>query len=284
MNLSVLAALQLHQYGLTPIPLIEKRPILKGWSTRFIERPLQSDEIINGIKNPDGRNILYNNKNIGIVTGSVSNCIVLDFDDLTSHTKLEKLGQLPVTWTVRSNRGLHLYFNYTSEIPSMKLWDSIDILSDKKQVVAPPSLHPIGKKYVWVVSPKQVEKAELPKWLVEYLLENTNNQFKKTSTSILYNNKQNFERKDIQDLIEQIDWIEFYSDITSNIKGQGLWLSSKCPFHDDHHNSFSFNTRNGAWSCFSGCGSGNAIKMLKQIYQIATREAIKLIKGENIYV
>ena len=38
---------------------------------------------------------------------------------------------------------------------------------------------------------------------------------------------------------------------------------AKCAWHDDNHNSFSFNDE-GLWKCFAGCGSGNA-------YQFAER-------------
>ncbi|MEI2354919.1 bifunctional DNA primase/polymerase [Mesobacillus zeae] len=102
---------------------------------------------MNGIIDQDGKIISYSNKNIGIVTGLVSNCFVLDVDNLATLTKLEKMGDLPLTWRVRSNRGVHLYFKYNNTIPSTKLWDSIDILSDNKQVVAPPSIHPSGTVY-----------------------------------------------------------------------------------------------------------------------------------------
>lgn len=171
MGNSIQAALQLYQHNLTPIPLIGKRPILKNWTNRFIETKIQPEEIINGIVDTYGNLVTFEGKNIGIITGQISNVIVLDFDDLTALTKLKKIGDLPPTWTVRSNRGLHLYFNYDARIPSMKLWDNIDILSDRKQVVAPPSIHPSGTVYSWYLSPTQINKANLPEWLIEYLLQ-----------------------------------------------------------------------------------------------------------------
>ena len=36
--------------------------------------------------------------------------------------------------------------------------------------------------------------------------------------------------------------------------GRGL-----CPFHDDHHTSFSVNIEENYWHCFAGCGGGSII-------------------------
>jgi hypothetical protein len=35
------------------------------------------------------------------------------------------------------------------------------------------------------------------------------------------------------------------------------WQSGQCPFHDDTHPSFSVSFQQGAWKCWSGCGSGS---------------------------
>lgn len=290
MNTSILAALQLYQYGLTPIPLLEKRPLIKDWTNRFIDQPLKQRDIINGIIDPTGKTIRYDNRNIGIVTGKISNIIVLDIDDGCLLNKLEKMGPLPDTWKVQSNRGYHLYFNYNDQVPSMKLWDKIDILSNKKQVVAPPSKHPNGSYYKWILSPKDVEKADLPDWLLDYLADYSNQKkikwtsAKKSTLHSLYKSKTGYKRIDIEGLLNSVDWIRFYSQVTSNIRGIGDWLSCKCPFHQDNHNSFSFNKHNGAWTCFAGCGSGNAIIAIQMLFGLSFRQALFLIKGEDVYV
>lgn len=281
MNRSILAALQLQQYGLTPIPLNEKRPLIDSWPTRFIDKPLKKSEIHNGLKNSDGRVVHYENNNIGIITGKVSNCIVLDFDDMSLLNKLKTFGEIPRTWTVQSNRGIHLYFQYDNSITNFKLWNDIDVLSDKKQVVAPPSIHPSGKKYKWLLSPKEVEKEKLPSWLLKILIEES-----KTSkiSRTQYKNNHTFKSNEINDLLQNLDWHNFYNQITENIKGRGEWLNAKCPFHDDNHNSFGFNILNGSWKCFADCGSGSGFKAIQKAYNLSTSQTIRLIKGENIYV
>ncbi|MCU9612744.1 bifunctional DNA primase/polymerase [Caldibacillus lycopersici] len=282
MDKSVLAALQLFQYGLTPIPLYQKKPLIQNWSKRFMENPLTQEEILNGIYSPNGHTIRYDQRNIGIITGKVSNCIVLDIDDLSLFKKLQMMGPLPHTWKVQSNRGIHLYFNYDEQVSSMKLWGGIDVLSDYKQVVAPPSIHPSGKQYKWIISPKDTNKADLPNWLLAYLV--NDKQHKIAEEKNLNITKKRIKLSDFETLLNNIDWISFYSKITSNIRGNGEWLSSKCPFHQDQHNSFSFNRKNGAWICFAGCGSGNSIILLQKLFNITFSQALQLLKGRDIYV
>lgn len=50
-----------------------------------------------------------------------------------------------------------------------------------------------------------------------------------------------------------------------------------CPFHNDHHPSFSVFQKNGAWfhRCFAGCSSGDEIAFLVKHFGISRREAIR---------
>jgi hypothetical protein len=48
------------------------------------------------------------------------------------------------------------------------------------------------------------------------------------------------------------DFISQYVELSSS--GRGL-----CPFHDDHHASFSVNQEKNYWNCFAGCGGGSII-------------------------
>ncbi len=48
-------------------------------------------------------------------------------------------------------------------------------------------------------------------------------------------------------------------------KGSGGNYTALCPFHDDRTPSFSFNSANGLWKCFAGCGGGNARQFLKRL-------------------
>lgn len=284
---SVKNALLLKNWGLTPIPLLEKRPLIKNWQKRFEETPLTEDDIVNGIKEKDGKVVKYSG-NLGIVTGKVSGIVVIDVDSEEALERLKMYGELPKTWAVKSNRGWHFYYKYI-ELHSCKALEDVDFLSDKKQVVAPPSIHPSGHQYNWVVHPNEMELADLPKWFIE-LVKNKKNDSKKsnqgksfgkkTSPTVYQNSSEN---KTIDAILTSIDWIDFYSRFVTNIVGDGEWKSSTCPFHGDENNSFGFHIVHGGWTCFAGCGSGSGLNAIQKIHNVDFQKAIKLAKGENIY-
>lgn len=78
---------------------------------------------------------------LAIVTGTVSNLIILDFDTLPAFNRFcQQLPQLIDTYTVKSRRGHHLYFRLRPglSVPSRK-GPGVDLLSDGKYAVAPPT-------------------------------------------------------------------------------------------------------------------------------------------------
>jgi len=78
---------------------------------------------------------------LGIVTGSISRLIVIDFDDSSAQKAfLRENPQLADTWTIQSRRGWHLYFRTQphQRIASRKL-PGIDLLAEGRYVVAPPT-------------------------------------------------------------------------------------------------------------------------------------------------
>jgi hypothetical protein len=119
--------------------------------------------------------------NIGLATGAQSGVVVLDVDPRNGgHLTLNKLAaqgyllpQCPESRT--ANRGRHLYFAYREGIGSNKdkLGAGIDVQSNGRQVVLPPSFvgpssQGPGGPYTWVRQPAQLLPA-LPMWLVDRL-------------------------------------------------------------------------------------------------------------------
>jgi hypothetical protein len=79
---------------------------------------------------------------LGIVTGRISQLVVLDFDDPTLPERFAaQHPELAATRTVRTRRGQHLYFRVPAylRLPTRKL-AGVDLLSDGCYVVAPPSV------------------------------------------------------------------------------------------------------------------------------------------------
>lgn len=153
------AALSYYDRGWMPIPLRSagspddlKRPALDRWRQYQHIRP-ERHEI--------GRwwSDTYPSANIGLVCGRVSGLVVVDFDGAVADpvSFLDENGlpsSCPIAQT--GGGGFHCYFSHpggnvengvrVGEIEGVK----IDIRGDGGYVVAPPSRHGSGRRYVWV--------------------------------------------------------------------------------------------------------------------------------------
>ena len=90
--------------------------------------------------------------NVGLVTGKASGLFVIDADGPhTPNLSLAKGARL--VGIARTGRGRHWVF-WDPEIadqPSRKLDERTDLLANGRQFVAPPSVHPSGAEYTWLV-------------------------------------------------------------------------------------------------------------------------------------
>lgn len=59
----------------------------------------------------------------------------------------------PDRWVARTGRGLHLYFQSPLDTGTIKLGPKLDLKGTGGYVAAPPSLHPDGHRYEWLVEP-----------------------------------------------------------------------------------------------------------------------------------
>lgn len=129
----------------------------------------------------------YPDANIGIACGKRSGIVVLDVDaDRGGYESLTALisvhGRLPETPVSKTGSGgEHIFFKHPGvEIRNSagKLGQGLDIRGDGGYVVAPPSIHPNGNVYEWVVRPSQIELADMPEWMIELLKEPEKPQIK----------------------------------------------------------------------------------------------------------
>jgi putative DNA primase/helicase len=115
--------------------------------------------------------------NIGILTGAASGIYVVDVDlkrggDVSLMELCERHGiEWPDTLTVLTGSGgFHYYFLFPEGLDlrntSGKLGRGIDTRGNGGYVVAPPSLHASGNRYVWV---NDLETAPLPEALIKLL-------------------------------------------------------------------------------------------------------------------
>jgi hypothetical protein len=139
-------------YGLSVIPLKpgEKVPLVK-WE-RYQGEPPTIAEVQKWFKDT--------NYNIAIICGRVSrNLVVIDFDDGEIYEKFMKEIEgdaelkdvIESTWLVKTGKGFHVYLWVDTDKPvKIGKLPRVDIKGEGGYVVAPPSLHPSGKHYIFI--------------------------------------------------------------------------------------------------------------------------------------
>lgn len=113
--------------------------------------------------------------NVAIVTGALSGLVVVDVDPRHGGNKslrdLESAhGRLPDTVeSITGGGGRHLYFSHPGQTVRNRtnIEPGIDLRGDGGCIVAPPSVHPSGKRYRWKkgYAPGEIDIAPLPDWL-----------------------------------------------------------------------------------------------------------------------
>jgi len=158
---------QYFDIGWEPIPLQpkSKTPIPESWTTIEVNA-----EVI------QNWSIQLPNTNLGVRTGQGSGIVVLDLD---GNFELDSATQpIPVTPMAQSGSGgIHYYFKHpgftvkgTVRILQNEQ-GALDIRGDGQQVVVPPSIHPNGNVYEWIVTPWETEPQALPEWALKLLQE-----------------------------------------------------------------------------------------------------------------
>lgn len=142
-----IAALLEHGAACVRVGRRDKRPLGTAWHTLATT----AAEVIGGW--------LGQGYNLGILLGH-GNLIDVEFDDDAGRQLLNDLGLLDIeTPTWASGRGEHRLFRLAGELPQCG-WRKIGgaeirIGGKPAQSVLPPSIHPSGRLYQWIVSPQQ---------------------------------------------------------------------------------------------------------------------------------
>lgn len=127
-------ALEYLKKGVSVIPVGADKIPLISWKEYQTRLPTKEEIEVWWTDNPKA--------NIGIVTGKISNLIVVD---------VEKGGDItpfPETDTIETGGGgWHLYYAYTPFENKTRIFPLTDVRGDGGYVVAPPSIHKSGKPY-----------------------------------------------------------------------------------------------------------------------------------------
>lgn len=132
-----------------------KKPLQKGWQamassdTRVVEKTWA--------ENPAA--------NVGVLCGN--GLVVIDADDADAEDVIRDLG-VPDTTSVRTARGIHLYFEGVSRNRG-NLLPGVDVRGDGGYVVGAGSTHPTGAAYRWQIPPSELSPQPLPDVLTDLL-------------------------------------------------------------------------------------------------------------------
>lgn len=152
-----------HRQGLQPIP-VNGKASLESW--KEYQEKLSPEHVVREwfIKHKDA--------GLAILTGPVSNVIVLDLDGEEALDAVKKY-YIPKTWWAKTRKGYHYYFKWKSEadfpttITALNGMKGVDVRGRGGYVVAPPSYN----IYSWIhgYAPWEVGLADLPDWLFSLL-------------------------------------------------------------------------------------------------------------------
>jgi hypothetical protein len=110
--------------------------------------------------------------NLGIVTGAISGVVALDCDTVRAYSwvRAHLMDYHDRTPIVSTGKGWHVFFKYPghdvrNSVSSLGV-PGLDVRGDGGYVVAPPSIHPTGKKYEWILPP-DTPLLDLPRWFFD---------------------------------------------------------------------------------------------------------------------
>jgi hypothetical protein len=161
------AALDYLAQGWSVFPLHErsKAPAVQ-WSRYQLERPSKEDVSTWG-----------ETCGVAIVTGRLSGLVVVDFDPKKGGNSREWLQKYPTNCLVETGTGgVHAYYLYPygEEVRNATNYlPGVDIRGEGGYVVAPPSVHPNGQGYSWIL---RGTPAPLPEEVKHRVKEETTNQ------------------------------------------------------------------------------------------------------------
>jgi len=148
-NNLVMAALIYADLGWSVIPIQpdKKAPCIK-WKSFQNERATKEQVRTWWKRYPEAR--------IGVVTGKISDLVVVDFDSQEARPSLENaVGKLPVSIMQKTGRGFHAFFKYPVEKNGFKTCSNynglkgVDLKADGGYIIVAPSPYDSEKYYKW---------------------------------------------------------------------------------------------------------------------------------------
>jgi putative DNA primase/helicase len=135
------AAISYRRHGVSVIPFrpLSNRPAFAQGQIQRYRRNLPSEAQLR-------RWFAHTDKNVGLITGSISRLLVLDIDGDIGEYSIKGLPMPPTPMVFTPRPGRHAYFQAPDQPikTTISALPKVDIISEGYQVVAPPSVRPKG--------------------------------------------------------------------------------------------------------------------------------------------
>lgn len=134
-------------WSLLPVKPEDKRPYTQNW-LQYTKQKANFNMVNEWFTHLSGAGV-------GVVTGRVSDLVVLDVENYCETPINELLSKYPTNLISKTGSGgYHLFYRYPPNkgrvANRVGLFNGIDLRADGGFIVLPPTLHPSGNKYEWV--------------------------------------------------------------------------------------------------------------------------------------
>jgi len=159
------AALEYAKKGFSVIPVDQKKVPLVKWEP-YQKKKADESEIREWFK-------IFPAANVGIVTGSISNLLVIDCDTPESILKVQEAipDSLLVPCETTPRGGMHFFFSHAEGfVNRARVAEGIDVRTSGGYIACAPSVNGNGKRWVWVVSLLEVDPPNIINSITSLLL------------------------------------------------------------------------------------------------------------------
>lgn len=134
-------------WSVLPVKPEEKRPYMTNW-LQYNRMRATKEMVENWFRNLSGAGV-------GIVTGKISNLVVLDVENYCKIPIEELLKKYPTQLYSRTGSGgYHLFYQYPTNVSKVSnrvgIFEGADLRADGGFIVLPPTRHPSGGVYEWI--------------------------------------------------------------------------------------------------------------------------------------
>ena len=134
-------------WSVLPVKPEEKRPYMTNW-LQYTRTKATQEVVENWFRHLSGAGV-------GVVTGRISNMVVLDVENWCKTPIEELLKKYPTQMISKSGSGgYHLFYQFPTNVSKVSnrvgIFEGADLRADGGFIVLPPTVHPNGNKYEWV--------------------------------------------------------------------------------------------------------------------------------------